>query len=173
MVTVNLEDINDNAPVFEGDSLLAAVAEEAELDTTVTVIQVSISCTLPTPPITCSSFYASSILQAHDRDSSVNYSTVFYEIIAVNPPFVVDRDTGAVVTAGIFRGRSGEIDRFTVRAYDNMGEIPSLSATAILSVSREDFAHNNRQVSFAVRLEDSFPLTPSNLFSSSQLTNLV
>lgn len=62
MVTVNLEDINDNVPVFDGDSLLAAVAEEAELDTTVTVIQVSISCALSTPSITYSSFYACSIL---------------------------------------------------------------------------------------------------------------
>ena len=61
MVTVNLEDINDNAPVFEGDSLLAAVAEEAELDTTVTIIKVSISYTLPSPPTSYSSFYACSI----------------------------------------------------------------------------------------------------------------
>ena len=42
MVTVNLEDVNDNAPVFVEDSLLAAVAEEAEFDTTVTVLQVTV-----------------------------------------------------------------------------------------------------------------------------------
>ena len=103
-------------------------------------------------------------LQAHDQDSNVNYSTVFYEIIAVNPPFVVDRDTGAVVTAGIFRGRSGEIDRFTVRAYDNRGEIPSLSATAILSVSHSVVkilpmtGFQGRQGQFPTN-SPSFPLT--------------
>lgn len=40
-VEVHVIDVNDHAPVFMADSLLAAVAEEAEFDTTVTVLQVS------------------------------------------------------------------------------------------------------------------------------------
>ena len=40
-VEVHVIDVNDHAPVFVADSLLAAVAEEAEFDTTVTVLRVS------------------------------------------------------------------------------------------------------------------------------------
>ena len=39
-VEVVLVDVNDHSPVFLSDSLLAAVAEEADFDTTVTVLQV-------------------------------------------------------------------------------------------------------------------------------------
>ena len=39
-VEVFLVDVNDQQPVFVADSLLAAVAEEAEFDTTVTVLKV-------------------------------------------------------------------------------------------------------------------------------------
>ena len=34
-----LTDVNDQEPVFDPNSLLAAVAEEAEFDTTVTVLK--------------------------------------------------------------------------------------------------------------------------------------
>ena len=41
-VEVSLVDVNDHAPEFVPDSLLAAVAEEAEFGTTVTELQVDI-----------------------------------------------------------------------------------------------------------------------------------
>ena len=45
-VDVLLMDINDQPPQFVTDSLLAAVAEEADFDTTVTILRVSISLPL-------------------------------------------------------------------------------------------------------------------------------
>ena len=39
-VQITITDVNDNPPSFVASSLLAAVAEEAEFGTTVTVIQV-------------------------------------------------------------------------------------------------------------------------------------
>ena len=60
---------------------------------------------------------------------------MYYEIIAVDPPYLVDRQTGEVTTADTFTGRSGEVDRFTVVAYDNEGAEPSFTSTAVLMVS--------------------------------------
>ncbi|CAI7993581.1 Protocadherin Fat 4 [Geodia barretti] len=109
-VDVVLTDVNDQEPVFDPNSLLAAVAEEAEFDTTVTV------------------------LKAIDKDENDTFSTVYYEIIAVDPPYLVNRETGEVTTADTFTGRSGETDKFTVVAYDNRGNEPSFTSTAILTV---------------------------------------
>ena len=39
-VFVNVEDVNDNFPEFDTDSLNGAVEEEAEFDTTVTILRV-------------------------------------------------------------------------------------------------------------------------------------
>ena len=46
-VEVSLVDVNDHAPEFIPDSLLAAVAEEAEFGTTVTELQVD----MPAPQL--------------------------------------------------------------------------------------------------------------------------
>ena len=80
-------------------------------------------------------------LQATDDDINATFSTIFYEIIAVDPPYLVDRETGEVTTADVFTGRSGEVDQFTVVAYDNMGNAPTFTATAILTVSHEKIIH--------------------------------
>ena len=53
----------------------------------------------------------------------------------MDPPYLVDRETGEVSTADTFTDRSGEVDRFTVVAYDNRGRQPSFTATAVLTVS--------------------------------------
>ena len=53
----------------------------------------------------------------------------------MDPPYLVDRQTGEVTTADTFTGRSGEVDRLTVVAYDNEGGDPSFTATAVLTVS--------------------------------------
>lgn len=60
---------------------------------------------------------------------------MYYEIIAADPPYLVDRETGAVTTADVFTGRSGDIDKFPVVAYDNEGRDPSFTSTAVLTVS--------------------------------------
>ena len=60
---------------------------------------------------------------------------MYYAIDEVDPPYLVDQETGEVTTADTFAGRSGERNRFTVVAYDNEGEEPSLTSTAVLTVS--------------------------------------
>ena len=72
--------------------------------------------------------------QAVDVDVNETYRRVFYEIIAVDPPYLVDRETGVVTTADVFTERSGEVDRYTVVAYDNEGREPSFTSTAVLTV---------------------------------------
>ena len=72
--------------------------------------------------------------QATDIDSNGTFSTVYFEIIELNAPFLVDRETGEVTTADVFTGRSGDIEKITVVAYDNEGRDPSLSARAVLTV---------------------------------------
>ena len=76
--------------------------------------------------------------QAIDKDENDTFSTVYYEIIAVDPPYLVNRETGEVTTADTFTGRSGETDKFTVVAYDNRGNEPSFTSTAILTVSTSE-----------------------------------
>ena len=76
------------------------------------------------------------MLQVIDGDDNETFSKVYYEIIAVESPYLVDRETGEVTTADTFTDRSGEVDRFTVVAYDNEGKEPSFTATAVLTVSQ-------------------------------------
>lgn len=73
-------------------------------------------------------------MQATDLDSD-NGSVVWFSIETQDAPFVVDRDTGVVTTAGIFKGQSGITLEVQVRAFDNFGIAPTLSTLSILSVS--------------------------------------
>lgn len=66
---------------------------------------------------------------------SGNGSVVWYSIVSQDSPFVVDRDTGVITTAGVFRGQSGMTLQVQVRAFDNFGIPPTQSTTATLSVS--------------------------------------
>ena len=50
-------------------------------------------------------------------------------------PYVVDRDSGVVTTAGVFTGDSGVIHSIEVEAYDNFGIPPTNRRTGILTVS--------------------------------------
>ena len=76
-----------------------------------------------------------SCAQATDIDANETFRTVYYEFVELNPPFLVDRETGEVTTADIFTGRSGDIDTFIVEAYDNQGKDPSFRTRAVLTVS--------------------------------------
>ena len=49
-------------------------------------------------------------------------------------PYLVDRDSGDVTTAGVFSGLSGARHEVTVRAFDNLGNTPTLTATATMIV---------------------------------------
>ena len=60
----------------------------------------------------------------------------------MDPPYLVNRETGEVTTADTFTGRSGETDKFTVVAYDNRGSEPSFTSTAILTVSKENTGYS-------------------------------
>ena len=61
-VEVFLVDVNDQQPQFVADSLLAAVAEEAEFDTTVTVLKVTHT---HTHTHTCTHTHACTLTHTH------------------------------------------------------------------------------------------------------------
>ena len=73
-------------------------------------------------------------MQATDADIG-NNSIVYYRILSTNMPYVVDRDSGVVTTAGVFAGLSGTIDRVEVEAYDNFGIPPTNRNVSMLNVS--------------------------------------
>ena len=72
--------------------------------------------------------------QATDADIG-NNSIVYFRIQSNNVPYVVDRDSGAVTTAGVFSGLSGGVNNVEVVAFDNFGNPPSNRRVAILNVS--------------------------------------
>lgn len=72
--------------------------------------------------------------QATDIDTG-NGSVIWFEVVTRDAPFVADRDTGEVTTAGIFRDQSGTTIDVEVRAFDNLGMPPTQQTIAILSVS--------------------------------------
>ena len=74
------------------------------------------------------------ILQATDADIG-NNSIVYFRILSNNVPYVVDRDSGVVTTAGVFTGLSGTIHNVEVEAFDNFGIPPTNRRTGILTVS--------------------------------------
>ena len=73
-------------------------------------------------------------MQATDADVG-NNSIVYFRILSNNVPYVVDRDSGVVTTAGVFTGLSGVIHRVEVEAFDNFGIPPTNRRTGILTVS--------------------------------------
>ena len=74
------------------------------------------------------------IFQATDADVG-NNSIVYFRILSNNVPYVVDRDSGVVTTAGVFAGMSGTIHNVEVEAFDNFGIPPTNRRTGILIVS--------------------------------------
>ncbi len=72
-------------------------------------------------------------MQATDIDSG-NGSIIWFSVETPDAPFVVDRDTGEVRTAGVFRGLSGKTIDIEVRAFDNFGIPPTESSIDTLSV---------------------------------------
>lgn len=77
---------------------------------------------------------------------SGNGSVIWFSIETPNSPFVVDRDTGEVTAAGVFRGLSGTTIDVQVRAFDNFGVSPTESTVDTLSVS------NNKSVEVSLRV---------------------
>lgn len=67
---------------------------------------------------------------------------VYFEIVTGSVPYLVDIDDGVVTTGGSFRGRSGNIDEISVRAYDNLGNVPTLSTMDTMMVR---FFNTNKQ----------------------------
>ena len=79
-------------------------------------------------------FFRNSI-QATDADIG-NNSIVYYRILSNNVPYVVDRDSGVVTTAGVFAGLSGTIHNVEVEAYDNFGIPPTNRRSSEMNVSQ-------------------------------------
>ena len=73
------------------------------------------------------------VFQATDADT-LNGSIVWFEIVTPQVPYLVDRDTGVVTTAGVFRGLTGTRYNVEVRAFDNFGNSPSFSTAANMEV---------------------------------------
>ena len=82
------------------------------------------------------------ILQATDADIG-NNSVVYFRILSNNVPYVVDRDSGVVTTAGVFTGLSGTIHNVEVEAFDNFGIPPTNRRTGIVTVSFLANSYNN------------------------------
>lgn len=74
------------------------------------------------------------VIQATDADT-LNGSIVWFEIVTPQVPYLVDRDTGIVTTAGLFTGLSGTNNQIMVRAFDNFGLVPTFTTNDILNVS--------------------------------------
>ena len=74
--------------------------------------------------------------KATDADTG-NGSVVWFSIESPDAPFVVEKDTGEVTTAGVFRGQSGTSLAVQIRAYDNFGMPPTQSNSSILTVSAQ------------------------------------
>ena len=140
VVTLELQDINDNAPKFS-QSLLPLLISEAE------VIGKSIE-----------------IDQATDFDSS-NFSVKYYELFPANVPFRIDFDNSAdgsllslVITEELDRELIGGY-MFDLIAYD--GGEPPLNGTMTINVTIED-ANDNRPVFqkpvYQMVVKESFPL---------------
>ncbi len=70
-----------------------------------------------------------------------NGSVVSYGVVTPDAPFVVERDTGEITTAGVFRGLSGQTLETLVRAFDNYGVPITQSTVDILTVSRRIKIH--------------------------------
>ena len=81
-------------------------------------------------------------MQATDDDVG-NNSIVYFRILSNNVPYVVDRDSGVVTTAGVFTGLRGVIHRVQVEAFDNFGITPTNRRTGIMTVSSiEDYIYS-------------------------------
>ncbi len=68
---------------------------------------------------------------------------IWFQIETPDAAFVVDRDTGEVATAGVFRGLSGTTLQVQVRAFDNFGMEPTQSTVDTLSVSLWQLSTSN------------------------------
>ena len=77
-----------------------------------------------------------SILQATDADSS-DYAVIWYHINTNGAPVTIGKETGIINTAGSFANEAGLKYRTEVEAYDNRGNIPSLSSYKTIFVSNE------------------------------------
>ncbi|XP_051968339.1 protocadherin-15b [Xyrauchen texanus] len=113
-VFIDVQDENDNPPVFTKPLYLGGVAEDAKTFTS--VLQV----------------------QAADKDTG-NYSAMLYRLII--PPttdgkdgFVIEPFTGVIKTAIMYRNMRRSYFKFDVVATDNYGEGLSSSAQVVVSV---------------------------------------
>ena len=117
MLTVNLEDVNDESPVFTTPTYTAVLAEDAEEGS---------------PVIT---------VQANDRDAGLN-GEVRYSIISTSVPFSIDSQTGIITTSSLLNREATPDYSIVVTAVDRSPSGIFLSSQAQVIVILLDINDN-------------------------------
>ncbi|XP_011407489.2 PREDICTED: protocadherin Fat 4-like [Amphimedon queenslandica] len=111
VLTLNVNDYNDNPPVLRQSSYSSQVSTTARTGTQ--IVQII----------------------ATDADTQNDYGTVKYSLLAGSSlKFQINEVTGWITTRGTFTNNDGETFNIFVRAYDNSGRDPSFSVTATVRV---------------------------------------
>ena len=101
IVSVYILDDNDNSPILSDTIYRKGLLEDFSVGQTVFKFN------------------------ATDRDSGL-YGQVYFQLIGEFSDFEVDLVSGILSTTGLFSGQLGRTLDFQIRAFDNMGAVPSL-----------------------------------------------
>ena len=140
-VTINIEDINDNVPVFVNAPYTAAVSETASVGTSVLTVQ--------------------AVDADHGSNSEITYSLIGTDLFAINAT------SGQIQVLGVLDHEATRYDVFTVIARD--GGHSSLSSEATVNISfvnKNDnppvFSHSIYSFSFPENTQFEFPVSASD-----------
>ena len=141
LVTINIQDINDNVPVFVNTPYTAAVSETAAVGTSVLTVQ--------------------AVDADHGSNSEITYSLVGTDLFSINAT------SGQIQVLGVLDHEATRYDVFTVIAHDG-GHI-SLSSEATVNISivnKNDnppvFTHSIYSFSFPENTQFEFPVSASD-----------
>lgn len=104
-------------------------------------------------------------LQATDRDTGSN-AVVWYELtVGVNRyPFVIDKKTGQITTAGVFKDLVGMQYVINVEAFDHEGMPPSLRNMTTINVGFMCYCMNIIQRKFSRAVSSERPKMHCTIF---------
>lgn len=122
-VTITIQDVNDNAPVFSKSMYSANVTETTAVGTTVAVVR------------------------ATDEDTGLFGKVVYSFVAADGAPFAIGSDSGEVTVSSALNFESVHEYRLTVQARDSAS--PALSTTATLVLTVLDVNEHSPQFSAA------------------------
>ena len=133
---VDVDDVNDNAPVFERRSYVVSVSEDAPVNTVLTSVSAS------------------------DRDLGDNGRLV-YRLASRSDVFSINSATGQVRVAAALDRETTAVHELSILAVDRSRRSPPLSGTATLTV-RVDDVNDNAPVfvppDYRVRLLEDMPV---------------